>query len=72
MIKKLNESIKIFSDNLKKIYDVNFKITTNESLSVGIENFQSLIFSHFNMLEKYISTINTDIINPLNALQDNQ
>ena len=70
MIKELNKSIKIFSDNLKKIYDVNFKITTNESLSVGIENFQSLIFSHFNMLEKYISTINTDIINPLNALQE--
>ena len=56
--------------NKKKYMIWIFKITTNESLSVGIENFQSLIFSHFNMLEKYISTLNTDIINPLNALQE--
>ena len=70
MIKELNKSIKVFSDNLKKIYDMNFNITTNESLSSGIENFKKLIFSHFNMLEKYNSTINTEIINPLNTLQE--
>lgn len=70
MIKELNKSIKIFSTNLKKIYDMNLSITTNESLSIGIKNFQNFIFSHFNILEKNISNINSEIINPLNNLQE--
>ena len=70
MIKELNKSMKIFSDNLKKVYDMNLSITTNESLSIGIENFHNFIFTQFNSLDKYISTINTEIINPLNTLQE--
>ena len=70
MIKELNKSMKIFSDNLKKVYDMNLSITTNESLSIGIENFHNFIFTQFNTLDKYISTINTEIINPLNTLQE--
>ena len=70
MIKELNKSMKIFSDNLKKVYDMNLSITTNESLSIGIENFHDFIFTQFNSLDKYISTINTEIINPLNTLQE--
>ena len=70
MIKELNKSIKIFSDNLKQIYDMNLRITTNESLSVGIDKFKNNIFFHFNLLEKYISSINTEIITPLNNLQE--
>ena len=70
MIKELNKSMKIFSDNLKKVYDMNLSITTNESLSIGIENFHNFIFTQFNILDKYISTINTEIINPLNTLQE--
>ena len=70
MIKELNKSMKIFSDNLKKVYDMNLSITTNESLSIGIENFHNFIFTQFNTLDKYISNINTEIINPLNTLQE--
>jgi hypothetical protein len=70
MIKELNKSMKIFSDNLKKVYDMNLSITTNESLSIGIENFHNFIFTQFNTLDKYISTINMEIINPLNTLQE--
>ena len=70
MIKELNKSIKLFSDNLKQIYDMNLRITTNESLSVGIDKFKNNIFFHFNLLEKYISSINTEIITPLNNLQE--
>ena len=44
MIKELNKSIKIFSDNLKHIYGMNLRITTNESLSICIDNFR-FIFS---------------------------
>ena len=70
MIKELSKSIKIFSDNLKHIYDMNLRITTNESLSGGIDNFRNNLFFHYNLLERYISSINSEIISPLNNLQE--
>jgi hypothetical protein len=70
MIKELSKSIKIFSDNLKHIYSMNLRITTNESLSGGIDNFRNNLFFHYNLLERYISSINSEIISPLNNLQE--
>ena len=70
MLKELSKSIKVFSDNLKKIYDMNLSITTNESLSEGVDNFRNFLLVHHNFLEKYISNINSEIINPLNSLQE--
>ncbi len=70
MIKELNKSIKIFSDNLKHIYGMNLRITTNESLSMGIDNFRNNLFFHYNLLERYISSMNSEIITPLNNLQE--
>ena len=70
MIKELNKSIKIFSDNLKHIYGMNLRITTNESLSIGIDNFRNNLFFHYNLLERYISSMNSEIITPLNNLQE--
>ena len=70
LIKELSKSMKIFSDNLKKIYDINLSITTNESLSKGIDNFRINIYCHHIFLEKYINNINSQIIIPLNAFQE--
>ena len=70
MIKELNKSIKIFSDNLKHIYGMNLRITTNESLSIGIDNFRNNLFFHYNLLERYLSSMNSEIITPLNNLQE--
>ena len=70
LIKELSKSMKIFSDNLKKIYDMNLSITTNESLSKGIDNFRINIYCHHIFLEKYINNINSQIIVPLNAFQE--
>ena len=70
MIKELSKSIKIFSDNLKHIYGMNLRITTNESLSGGIDNFRNNLFFHYNLLERYITSINSEIISPLNNLQE--
>jgi hypothetical protein len=70
MVKELSKSIKIFSDNLKHIYSMNLRITTNESLSGGIDNFRNNLFFHYNLLERYISSINSEIISPLNNLQE--
>ena len=70
MVKELSKSIKIFSDNLKHIYSMNLRITTNESLSSGIDNFRNNLFFHYNLLERYISSINSEIITPLNNLQE--
>ena len=70
LIKELSKSMKIFSDNLKKIYDINLSITTNESLSKGIDNFRINIYCHHIFLEKYINNINSQIIVPLNAFQE--
>ena len=70
MIKEINRSYKIFSENIKNILDMNLSITTNESLSVGIENFRNFLLFNHNFLEKYISSIISEAINPLNTLQE--
>jgi tRNA nucleotidyltransferase/poly(A) polymerase len=70
MLKEINRSYKIFSENIKKIFDMNLSITTNESLSVGIENFRNFLLFNHNFLEKYISSIISEAINPLNTLQE--
>ena len=70
MIKELTKSMKVFSENLKTIYDMNLSITTNESLSEGVDNFRNYLSMHHIFLEKYISSINSEIIRPLNTLQE--
>ena len=70
ILQELNKSLKIFSNNLKKIVDMNINITTNESLSIGIENFHNFILSQHNFLEKYISNLISQAIDPLNSLQE--
>ena len=70
ILQELNKSLKIFSNNLKKIYDMNLSITTNESLSIGIENFRNFILSQHTFLEKYISNFISQAIDPLNTLQE--
>ena len=70
MFQEINKSMKTFSDNLKKIFDMKLSITTNESLSSGIENFRNFLLFHHNFLEKYISNIISELINPLNTLQE--
>ena len=70
MIKELTKSMKVFSENLKTIYDMNLSITTNESLSEGVDNFRNYLSLHYIFLEKYISSINSEIIRPLNTLQE--
>ena len=71
MIKELNKSMKEFSKNLKKVYEMNLRITTNESLSIGIEQFLNNLFKCHKFLEKYILDINSNIIDPLNIFQEN-
>ena len=70
MLRELNKSVKNFSDSLKKVYDMNLSITTNESLYIGIENFRNFLFLHHNFLEKFISNLISETINPLNTLQE--
>ena len=70
LLKELSKSMKAFSGSLKTIYDMNLSITTNESLSEGINNFRGFLILHHNFLEKYISNINLEIINPLNTFQE--
>ena len=70
LLQELNKSLKTFSNNLKKIFDMNLSVTTNESLSIGIENFQNFILIQHNYLEKYISNLISQAIDPLNSLQE--
>ncbi len=70
MFKEINKSLKIFSDSIKKVFDMNLSITTHESLSIGIENFKKFILFHHNSLEKYISNLISEAINPLNTLKE--
>ena len=70
IITALNSSFKLFLENLKKLSNFDLNITTHESLSQGIENFKLNFINQFNSLEKYIYEINSQIIVPLNIVQE--
>ena len=42
LMKEISKSLSSFSFNLKKLLSINLNITTNESLSQGIENLKKI------------------------------
>ena len=70
LIKEISKSFTSLSLNLKKLHEINLNITTNESLSQGIDQFMQNIFYYYSSLEQFISKINTEIIIPLNNYQE--
>ena len=71
LIKEISLSFSSLSSNFKKLLEINFNITTNESLSQGIDNFKQNLFFNYSSLEQFISKINKEIILPLNTYQEN-
>ena len=70
LIKEISKSFSLFSLGIKKLQEIKLNITTNESLSQGIDNFLHNLFYHYTSLEQFISKINTEIISPLNVFQE--
>ena len=70
LIKEISKSFASLSSNLKKLKEINLNITTNESLSQGIEQFKQNIFYFYSSLELFISKMNSEIIIPLNNYQE--
>ena len=70
LIKEISKSFSLFSLSIKKLQEIKLNITTNESLSKGIDNFLQNLFYHYTSLEQFISKMNTEIISPLNAFQE--
>ena len=70
LIKEISKSFSLFSLSIKKLQEIKLNITTNESLSQGIDNFLQNLFYHYTSLEQFISKMNTEIILPLNAFQE--
>ena len=70
LIKEISKSFSLFSLSIKKLQEIKLNITTNESLSQGIDNFLHNLFYHYTSLEQFISKMNTEIISPLNAFQE--
>ena len=70
LIKEISTSFSLFSLSIKKLQEIKLNITTNESLSQGIDNFLHNLFYHYTSLEQFISKMNTEIISPLNAFQE--
>ena len=70
LIKEISKSFSLFSLSIKKLQEIKLNITTNESLSQGIDNFLQNLFYHYTSLEQFISKMNTEIISPLNAFQE--
>ena len=71
LIKEISKSFSSLLFNLKKLQESNLNITTNESLSQGIEYFQQNLLIHCTSLEEFITKINSEIIIPLNTFQEN-
>ena len=71
LIKEISKSFSSLLFNLKKLQESNLNITTNESLSQGIDNFQQNLLIHCTSLEEFITKINSEIIIPLNTFQEN-
>ena len=70
LIKEISKSFSLFSLSIKKLQEIKLNITTNESLSQGIDNFLHNLFYHYTSLEQFISKMNTEIISSLNAFQE--
>ena len=70
LIKEISKSFSLFSLSIKKLQEIKLNITTNESLSKGIDNFLQNLFYHYTSLEQFISKMNTEIISPLNVFQE--
>ena len=70
LIKEISKSFSLFSLSIKKLQEIKLNITTNESLSQGIDNFLQNLFYHYTSLEQFISKMNTEIISSLNAFQE--
>ena len=71
LIKEISKSFSSLLFNLKKLQEMNLNITTNESLSQGIDNFKQNLSCHCSSLEEFITKINSEIIIPLNTYQEN-
>ena len=71
LIKEISKSFSSLLFNLKKLQETNLNITTNESLSKGIDNFTQNLLNHCKSLEEFITKINSEIIIPLNTFQEN-
>ena len=71
LIKELSLSFSSLSSNFKKLFEINFNITTNESLSQGLDNFKQNLYFTYSSLEQFILKINKEIILPLNTYQEN-
>ena len=70
VMKEISKSLSSFSSNLKKLLSINLNITTNESLSQGIENLKKNLILNLASIEAFISNINSEIITPLNTFQE--
>ena len=70
LMKEISKSLSSFSFNLKKLLSINLNITTNESLSQGIENLKKNLILNLASIEAFISNINSEIITPLNTFQE--
>ena len=71
LIKEISKSFSSLLFNLKKLQEMNLNITTNESLSQGIDNFKQNLSCHCSSLEEFITKMNSEIIIPLNTYQEN-
>ena len=71
LIKEISKSFSSLLFNLKKLQEMNLNITTNESLSQGIDHFKQNLLNHCSSLEQFITKINSEIIIPLNTFQEN-
>ena len=67
LIKEISKSFSSLLFNLKKLQEMNLNITTNESLSQGIDNFKQILSCHCSSLEEFITKMNSEIIIPLNT-----
>ena len=61
-----------YAKNMKKIYDLNFEITSEGTLLNGVKAFKNNLLYQSETLEQYINKLKSNIIEPLKIFQTKQ
>lgn len=54
-----------YAKNMKKIYDLNFEITSEGTLYNGIQAFKNDILHQYEIMDNYVNKLKSKIIEPL-------
>jgi hypothetical protein len=61
-----------YAKGMKKIYDMNYAVTTFNTLQSGILGFKNDLINEFNYTMEFVTSMSEEVIDPLKGLLSHQ